>query len=123
LRAAISARRRPEAKVSSKIARSRIAIEVAGGPWSVSAAASRLAVMVAVARPQEGCDEGRVRAQGFEAEGVGVGGELPPAGVVGPAGVLGGGAGDEARSVVMARATVGEAEGGTSITLEGLRSG
>jgi hypothetical protein len=79
--------------------------------------------MVAVERPQEGRDEGRVRAQGFEAEGVGVGGELPPAGVVGPAGVLGGGAGDEARSVVMARATVGEAEGGTSITLEGLRSG
>jgi hypothetical protein len=44
---------------------------------------------------QEGCDERRVRAQGLEAEPVGVGGELPPARVVGPPGVGGGGAGDE----------------------------
>jgi hypothetical protein len=46
-------------------------------------------------RPQEGRDEGRVRPKGFQTEGVGVDGELPPAGLVGSARVLGGGAGDE----------------------------
>jgi hypothetical protein len=35
LRAAISARRRPEANVSSTIARSRIEIGIAGGPWEL----------------------------------------------------------------------------------------
>jgi hypothetical protein len=69
---------------------------------------------------QEGRDEGRVRAQGLEAEALSVGGELPPASVVGPAGVLGGRAGDEYGAVVMARATCGEADGGTSIMRSGL---
>jgi hypothetical protein len=44
---------------------------------------------------QEGRDQRGVRAQGLEAQALGVGGELPPAGLVGPAGVFGGGAGDE----------------------------
>jgi hypothetical protein len=64
-----------------------------------------------------------VRAQGFEAQALGVHGELPPTGFIGPASVRGRGAGDESAGVATARATCGEDKDGTSIMLSVLLLG
>jgi hypothetical protein len=74
---------------------------------------------------EEGRDEGRVRAQGFEAQALGVHGELPPTGFVGRPGERSREVAPaiSLRAAVIARATLGEAEGGTSMTLGIIRVG
>lgn len=82
------------------------------------ARAQGLGIRAAVAEiAQEGRGKRRVCPERLEAEALGVGGELPPAGGVGAAGVLGSGAGDEFAGGGDDPRDARSPEGGTSITL------